>query len=259
MEQEFKPSLEIEGIEDDQGFSAMLPKKKSFRITTEQNNYLDQYLRHNKHETEIYDKFVSHKKAQTEKELEHLKKEDRFKQRRIEPLLQIKRNAFQDIVPKFFLNKIQIQKELDVVSGKVNTETIEHGWDEIKSGQKSTLEGKDGTRQPPQQDNTSKNSKALGATPKAPPIIKNPFVSLFSGFTAQALKKVNYSGKGILELKDRSIKNSSTIVCAREGFTMVLTKYNFRGGPKELVLLGGIGSDIISSLDRYDLSISSLC
>lgn len=212
------------------------------------NEIVERYLSHNRKETNTYNKFVEARQSE-QKEANDLKnRKANHKIHKLQSKIKVKKAILQEILPKFFLAKIQEKKDIDVLTGKSQDQSDPKFENkELDSATNKIVPMN--KEQPPKGilDNSPQTTKA-----------KTGFGSILSGagFSGAVFKKQAITmGAGVcLELKDRNPKGTKPIICAREGFCMVLCKHHFTNQPKEIFVLGGIGSDIIPTLDHLNLS-----
>ena len=249
---DFKPLNDGGGKDGDVFDFNHIADEKS-NITNKGNMILEQYLKHNKKESGCYEKFVEGRKQEQREKIEKKTEEIKSKQLLIQSKVKVKKSLLQEILPKFFLAKIKEKKEMDHLIG--HSEEQGQGdkpqFESIKTISKGSE--KQISSHPSKREISFKLNKD-DLSSKA----RNPFGSLFSGlgFSSAIMKKqVIFSGGGAtLELKDRSGKSNKQIICAREGFCMVLSRHHFTNDAKDIWVLGGIGSDIITSIDHLSLS-----
>lgn len=260
---DFKPELDVEGCEVDYDvFKAMISDRSNFRINTGKSNYIDHYLKYNRNEAESYQKFVNCRKTLTDSVIDTQRTEIDLKWKRIEPMVSVKKTPIQDIVPKFFLSKLLQMRTVDKLSGKVKDPN-----QSIEASIESPRKLDDSTSSPQLRKSPNHLSKPslinpqladtklriLDGTPNIPGA-KTPFSHMLTNFKSHAYSKINYSNNLTLELKDLSAKQGSSVICAREGFVMVISKSLYTKQVKDLCVLGGIGSDIVQTYDHYGLA-----
>lgn len=205
-------------------------------------------MNHNRKETYTYKKFVENRQIE-QKEANDLKsKRNKQKIQKLQSKIKIKKTVIQEILPKFFLARLQDKKDMDVLTGKSQDQSDpKHDIKELDSATSRNNPVKKDLVPKIVLDNSPQTNKA-----------KSTFGNLLSGmgFSSTAFRKQTITmGAGVcLELKDRNPKGAKPIVCAREGFLMVLCKHHFTNQPKEIYVLGGIGSDVISTLDHLNLN-----
>lgn len=213
------------------------------------NQMVEQYLRHNRTETLSYQKYVeqrcSEKKALDEKKANEYK----LKVSQVHSKMRVKKTVVQDILPKYFLAKIQEKKDIDATMAR-NHKPSESNLDTLVLNERKDINGSSLGHSNFRKNESSKESD-LPTLPRVN--FGNELSGL--GFSKMIHKKQNLAiGAGMtLELKDRSGKGTKPINCAREGFTMVMTRCPFLNQPKDIWVLGGIGSDIIKTLDQMNL------
>ena len=205
-------------------------------------------------ESSCYKNFVEDRKREQKELNEKIANELKLKQEHIQSKIKVKKTVFQDILPKFFLAKLKEKKEIEVLTGKsqdLNEPPTTGPPPKEEGDPSSTKETKEiGSKKEVSFRNPLDSSPTAGKP-------KTTFGNLLSGlgFSSTVLKKQAIAvGAGVtLELKDRNTKGSRQIVCAREGFCMVVSRHHFTNQPKDIWVLGGIGSDIITTLDHLNI------
>lgn len=256
----------MEGFEDEQGqakgvterSAKVSTERSAFRVKTQINNHLTQYLNYNKNEIDFYNKFIGERKEEAEKNLEQQRLSDSIKYKEIQSLVRVKKTVIQNLVPKFFLSKLLEKKNLEKLSDN-QSGTVEFKDESPMINSKTKEKEKD-----PDQtnklikvyDNSAQNSRFTVDKPQKSPLLpmgnaKTPFA--LNSFSSQAFHKITMTGNISLYLKNKSTNYPISVNCARESFCMVMPYQTYSRHPRRIYALGGIGSDIVPTLDSYDI------
>lgn len=210
-----------------------------------------QYLQYNKHEAEAYQKFVIDRKAATENATDRQRDEINQKWNEIQPLVKVSKTPMQELVPKFFLSKIMQMRNMEKLSGNVKDPNFDKELQSPTRGKTKDEQSSPGVK-PARLGAKPSLAMVQASIDKSPNMTsgKAPFGHMLVDFKS----KINLSNSLTLELRDKTLKQADSIICAREGFCMVLTVMNYTKQAKDLCVLGGIGSDVVQTLDHYSLS-----
>lgn len=205
------------------------------------------FLGHNQLESQVYKDYIREKECKTFEEAISKVKSFAIKTESMKDKVRVINNPFQDLVPKFFMLQMAANQELRD-KGAVGSHPHPQPHHELKAEAPHSLD-RSHLAHPRQSTGMSSSRHSLPRSPR-----NQPSPSRKTQMKILEDENVRDDGSIAFQIQAKIVRDTDVVQrpCSREAFYMGF----LRGAlnvPYEMILIGGIGSDIVHTIDRISL------